>query len=538
MAIIRKKRNSTKNSGDNSIITNNDQKDLPGITTEETDQIYGGNGSGENGSVKSLENNVNSSTNNSRGIGSNGTFSNKKSGRKKKMRVSTKKDDNGDSKNNRSRQKKDFIEMDGSKEADRININDLSSMSIPELRELGIEFEVPQERLIAMRKQELIFSILKGHTDKNGVIFAFGALEILPDGYGFLRSPNYSYLPGPDDIYISPSQIRLFNLKTGDIVAGQIRSPKESERFFAMLRVESVNMDDPTYAQTRIPFENLTPLYPQDKLNLEYKQNVISTRLINMFCPIGKGQRGLIVSPPRTGKTVILQRIANAITENHPEVYIFVLLIDERPEEVTDMKRNVKGEVISSTFDEQATRHVQVAEMVLEKAKRLVEHKQDVVILLDSITRLARAYNQTVPTSGKILSGGVDSNALHKPKRFFGAARNIENGGSLTIVATALIETGSRMDEVIFEEFKGTGNMEVNLDRRISDRRLYPAINIKKSGTRKEELLLSEEELNKIWILRKVINPMDDIEIIELLIDKMKKSKDNAAFLKSMNTGE
>jgi len=371
MAIIRKKRNSTKNSGDNSIITNNDQKDLPGITTEETDQNSGGNGSGENGSVKSLENNVNSSTNNSRGIGSNGTFSNKKSGRKKKMRVSTKKDDNGDSKNNRSRQKKDFIEMDGSKEADRININDLSSMSIPELRELGIEFEVPQERLIAMRKQELIFSILKGHTDKNGVIFAFGALEILPDGYGFLRSPNYSYLPGPDDIYISPSQIRLFNLKTGDIVAGQIRSPKESERFFAMLRVESVNMDDPTYAQTRIPFENLTPLYPQDKLNLEYKQNVISTRLINMFCPIGKGQRGLIVSPPRTGKTVILQRIANAITENHPEVYIFVLLIDERPEEVTDMKRNVKGEVISSTFDEQATRHVQVAEMVLEKAKRL-----------------------------------------------------------------------------------------------------------------------------------------------------------------------
>jgi transcription termination factor Rho len=445
MAIIRRKRNSTNNE-EKSINENNEQQGLfntaQGDIMENTDNSsysaenidIENNGSKTNTVKKEYGNNDMNDDNN----GSSG----KKSEKKKKMRVSTKKDNN-------SKIKKDYIEMDGVNEANRININDLSSMSIPELRDLGREFEIPQEKLISMRKQELIFSILKAHTDKNGVIFAFGALEILPDGYGFLRSPNYSYLPGPDDIYISPSQIRLFNLKTGDIVAGQIRSPKESERFFAMLRVESVNMDDPTVAQTRIPFENLTPLYPQEKLNLEYKSSVLSTRLINMFCPIGKGQRGLIVSPPRTGKTIILQRIANAITENHPEVYIFVLLIDERPEEVTDMKRNVKGEVISSTFDEQATRHVQVAEMVLEKAKRLVEHKHDVVILLDSITRLARAYNQTVPTSGKILSGGVDSNALHKPKRFFGAARNIENGGSLTIVATALIETGSRMDSYI-----------------------------------------------------------------------------------------
>jgi transcription termination factor Rho len=387
-----------------------------------------------------------------------------------------------------------------------------------------------------MKKQEIIFSILKAHTERSGIIHAYGALEILPDGYGFLRSPNYSYLPGPDDIYVSPSQIRLFNLRTGDTVAGQIRPPKDGERFFAMLRVESVNLDDPTIAQTRIPFDNLTPLYPDEKLHLETDTKQISTRLIDLFCPIGKGQRGLIVSPPRTGKTILLQKVANAITANHPEVFIFVLLIDERPEEVTDMQRNVKGEVVASTFDEQATRHVQVAEMVLEKARRLVEHKRDVVILLDSITRLARAYNQTVPTSGKILSGGVDSNALHRPKRFFGAARNIEHGGSLTIVATALVDTGSRMDEVIFEEFKGTGNMEIHLDRRISDRRLFPAINIKKSGTRKEELLLTEEELTKMWILRKVINPMDDMEIIELLIDRMRKTKNNEAFLRSMNT--
>ncbi len=418
----------------------------------------------------------------------------------------------------------------------RLKINDLTQSTISELRARAIKMGISADSLMTMKKQEIIYSILKAHTDRNGIIFAYGALEILPDGYGFLRSPNYSYLPGPDDIYISPSQIRLFNLKTGDTVSGQIRPPKEGERFFAMLRVEEVNFDPPHVAQTRIPFDNLTPLYPNERLNLETTTEEISTRMINLFCPIGKGQRGLIVSPPRAGKTIILQKIANAITANHPEVFIIVLLIDERPEEVTDMQRNVKGEVVSSTFDEQATRHVQVAEMVIEKAKRLVEHKKDVVILLDSITRLARAYNQTVPTSGKILSGGVDSNALHKPKRFFGAARNIEEGGSLTIVATALIETGSRMDEVIFEEFKGTGNMELNLDRKLSDRRLFPAINIKKSGTRKEELLLTPEELNKMWILRKVINPMDDIEIIELLIDRMRKTKNNEAFLKSMNT--
>lgn len=417
-----------------------------------------------------------------------------------------------------------------------LSINDLTMMNMKELRKFAAKIGISQENLLALKKQEVIFAILKAHTERNGTIYAYGSLEILPDGYGFLRSPQNSYLPGSDDIYISPSQIRLFNLKTGDTVYGQIRPPKEGERFFAMLRVETVNFDNPTVAQTRIPFDNLTPLYPDERLNMEVPTGDSSTRMINLFCPIGKGQRGLIVSPPRTGKTVLLQRIANAITHNHPEVYMIVLLIDERPEEVTDMQRNVKAEVISSTFDEQATRHVQVAEMVLEKARRLVEHKKDVVILLDSITRLARAYNQTVPTSGKILSGGVDSNALHKPKRFFGAARNIEDGGSLTIVATALIETGSRMDEVIFEEFKGTGNMEIILDRRIADRRLYPAINIKKSGTRKEDLLLTEEELQKMWILRKVINPMDDVEVIELLIDRMQKTKNNEAFLRSMNT--
>ena len=418
----------------------------------------------------------------------------------------------------------------------RLSINDLTEMGLKELRDLGGKYGINHEEMISFKKQELIFYILKAHTDRSGIIYAYGSLEILPDGYGFLRSPQNSYLPGSDDIYISPSQIRLFNLKTGDTVYGQIRSPKEGERFFAMLRVEQVNFDEPAVAQNRIPFENLTPLYPHQRLDLETTTQEVSTRIINLFCPIGKGQRALVVSPPKTGKTILLQKIANAITANHPEVYLIVLLIDERPEEVTDMERTVKAEVISSTFDEQATRHVQVAEMVLDKAKRLVEHGKDVVILLDSITRLARAYNQTVPTSGKILSGGVDSNALHKPKRFFGAARNIEQGGSLTIIATALIDTGSRMDEVIFEEFKGTGNMEINLDRRLSDRRTFPAINIKKSGTRKEELLLTEEELQKIWVLRKVINPMDDVEIIELLIDRMMKSKNNEAFLKSMNT--
>ncbi len=424
----------------------------------------------------------------------------------------------------------------GGEGREKLKINDLTVMNMPQLRQMAGRMGVDHESLISMKKQEIIFTILKQHTSRNGQIYADGALEILPDGYGFLRSPHYSYLPGPDDIYVSPSQIRLFNLKTGDTVSGQIRPPKEGERFFAMLRVESVNFDLPEVAQTRIPFDNLTPLYPDKLLDLETANEETSTRLINLFCPIGKGQRALIVSPPRAGKTILMQKVVNAITTNHPEVFVIVLLIDERPEEVTDMQRNVKGEVVSSTFDEQATRHVQVAEMVIEKAKRLVEHKRDVVILLDSITRLARAYNQTVPTSGKILSGGVDSNALHKPKRFFGAARNIEQGGSLTIVATALIDTGSRMDEVIFEEFKGTGNMEIHLDRRLADRRLFPSINIKKSGTRKEELLLPEETLNKMWILRKVINPMDDVEIIELLIDRMRKTKNNEAFLRSMNT--
>ncbi|WP_394706885.1 transcription termination factor Rho [Marispirochaeta sp.] len=422
------------------------------------------------------------------------------------------------------------------KEKDKLSINELTRMNMGDLRAFAIDKGVSPDNLGSMKKQEVIFAILKSHTSVGGAITAYGSLEILPDGYGFLRSPQNSYLPGQDDIYISPSQIRLFNLRTGDTVSGHIRPPKEGERFFAMLRVDSVNFRDPAEAQTRIPFDNLTPLYPEVRINMERENGPTSTKMINLFCPIGKGQRGLIVSPPRTGKTILLQQIANAITTNHPEIYLIVLLIDERPEEVTDMRRNVKGEVIASTFDEQATRHVQVAEMVIEKAKRLVEHGNDVVILLDSITRLARAYNQTVPTSGKILSGGVDSNALHRPKRFFGAARNIEDGGSLTIVATALIETGSRMDEVIFEEFKGTGNMEIILDRRMADRRLFPSINIKRSGTRKEELLLTENELQKMWVLRKVINPMDDIEITELMIDRMSKTKNNEAFLRSMNT--
>jgi transcription termination factor Rho len=426
----------------------------------------------------------------------------------------------------------------------RLCINELIRLNMIDLRELAVCYNISHEDLVAFKKQEIVFSLLKAHTERGGIIYAYGSLEILPDGYGFLRSPQNSYLPGPDDIYISPSQIRLFALRTGDTIYGQIRSPKEGERFFAMLRVETVNYDDPAVVQSRVPFDNLTALYPNAKLDLEMLNSSgatvtedISARIINLFCPIGKGQRALVVAPPRTGKTIMMQKIANAITKNHPEVYLIVLLIDERPEEVTDMERTVRAEVISSTFDEQAGRHVQVAEMVMEKAKRLVEHKKDVVILLDSITRLARAYNQTVPASGKILSGGVDSNALHRPKRFFGAARNIEEGGSLTIISTALIETGSRMDDVIFEEFKGTGNMEIDLDRRLSDRRLFPAINIKKSGTRKEELLLTEEELQKLWVLRKVINPMDDMEIIELLIDRMKKSKNNEAFLRSMNTG-
>ncbi len=416
-----------------------------------------------------------------------------------------------------------------------LDISSLTNKSIAELTAMAQTLGV--ENYNSMRKPDLIFAILEAQAKENGLLFASGVLEVLPDGYGFLRSPNYNYLPGPDDIYISPAQIRLFGLRTGDTITGQVRPPKDNERFFALLRVEAVNYGEPEATNKRILFDNLTPLYPNKRLRLEFAANKFSTRVMDMFTPIGKGQRALIVAAPRTGKTMLLQEIANAITANHPEVILIVLLIDERPEEVTDMQRSVKGEVISSTFDEPAQRHVQVAEMVLEKAKRLVEHKKDVVILLDSITRLARAYNQVVPTSGKILSGGVDSNALHKPKRFFGAARNIEEGGSLTICATALIDTGSRMDEVIFEEFKGTGNMEVHLDRKMVERRIFPSIDIKKSATRKEELLLEEEELQKIWVLRKVFNPMTNVEVMELLLEKLGKTKTNSQFLKSMANG-
>jgi transcription termination factor Rho len=418
---------------------------------------------------------------------------------------------------------------------ERLDISELGRKSISELTDLARDMGI--EGISSKTKQDLIYAILETQTKKDGLLFSSGVLEVLQEGYGFLRSPVYNYLPGPDDIYISPSQIRLFGLRTGDTVAGQVRPPKENERFFALLRVEAVNFEDPETVNQRILFDNLTPLYPDSRINLEWDPARLSTRIVNLLTPVGKGQRGLIVAPPRTGKTMVLQEFANAITANHPEIILIVLLIDERPEEVTDMERTVKGEVISSTFDEPAQRHVQVAEMVIDKAKRLVEHKKDVVILLDSITRLARAYNQVVPTSGKVLSGGVDANALQKPKRFFGAARNIEEGGSLTIIATALIDTGSRMDEVIFEEFKGTGNMEIHLDRKMADRRLFPAIDIKKSGTRKEELLLSEEELQKMWILRQVFNNMTNAEIMELLLDKIGKTKNNTAFLKSMSNG-
>ncbi|MGD1832296.1 MAG: transcription termination factor Rho [Sphaerochaetaceae bacterium] len=416
-------------------------------------------------------------------------------------------------------------------------VNDLTMLTLPALRKRALEFGITHEQILDLKRQELIVEILKSHTKMGGVILAYGALEILPDGYGFLRSPQNNYLSGSEDVYISISQIKVLSLKTGDTVRCQIRPPKDAERYFAMIKVETINYDPPEASRARASFDSLVPLYPDQRLNLEVADGDISTRIINLFSPIGKGQRSLIVAPPRAGKTILMQKIANSITENHPEVYLMVLLIDERPEEVTDMRRTVKGEVIASTFDEQATRHVSVAEMVIEKAKRLVEHKRDVVILLDNITRLARAYNQTVPASGKILSGGVDSNALHKPKRFLGAARNIEHGGSLTIIASALIETGSRMDEVIFEEFKGTGNNEIVLDRRMAERRLYPALNIKKSGTRREDLLLKQEESAKIWALRNAINPMEDIEMTEFLIDKMKKTKNNEAFLRSMNTG-
>jgi len=414
-----------------------------------------------------------------------------------------------------------------------MDIMELKGKTISEL--LSVAQELDLQGTSGMRKQELIFKILEAQTEKSGLIFAEGVLEILPEGYGFLRSPDYNYLPGPDDIYVSPSQIKRFDLRTGDTISGQVRPPKEGERYFALLRVEAVNFESPEVAKEKILFDNLTPLYPQEKLNLETKARAIETRIIDLVAPVGKGQRGLIVAPPRTGKTIILQRIANAITENHPEVVLIVLLIDERPEEVTDMKRTVRGEVVSSTFDEPAERHVQVADMVIEKAKRLVEHKRDVVILLDSITRLARAHNAVVPHSGKILSGGVDANALQRPKRFFGAARNVEEGGSLTIVATALIETGSRMDEVIFEEFKGTGNMELVLDRKLADKRSFPAIDLNRSGTRKEELLLPEDVLSRMWILRKFMNELNPVEAMEFLINKISETKTNKKFLESMN---
>ncbi len=416
---------------------------------------------------------------------------------------------------------------------DPIDLTEIKQKPIAELAALAESMGV--EEVAGLKTQNLIFSILQKQAERNGIVHAAGTLEKLNEGYGFLRSPGYSYLPGPDDIYVSPSQIRLFGLRTGDTITGQIRPPKDSERFFAMLRVDTVNGEQPEAAHKRILFDNLTPLYPEERIVMEYDEKHMDTRIIDLMTPIGKGQRGLIVAPPRTGKTVLLQNIANAITANHPEITIMVLLIDERPEEVTDMERNVNGEVVSSTFDEPASRHVQVAEMVIEKAKRQVEHGRDVVILLDSITRLARAYNQVIPTSGKILSGGVDSNALHKPKRFFGAARNIENGGSLTIIATALIDTGSKMDEVIFEEFKGTGNMEIHLDRRLSDKRIFPAIDINKSGTRKEELLLDPVVLAKVFVLRKVLSPMSATEAMELLRDRMKPTKSNPDFLASMN---
>ncbi len=413
-----------------------------------------------------------------------------------------------------------------------LNISELKEMSIAKLTQIAKDLNVAGAT--GMRKQDLIFQILKAQTEQSGFIFSEGVLEVLPDGFGFLRAPDYNYLPGPDDIYVSPSQIRKFDLQTGDTVSGQIRPPKEGERYFALIKVEAVNFESPDQARDKIFFENLTPLYPQDRITLESEGTNLSSRVMDLMTPIGKGQRGLIVAAPRTGKTMLLQNIAQSISKNHAEVYLIVLLIDERPEEVTDMQRSVDGEVISSTFDEPAQRHVQVAEMVIEKAKRLVEHRKDVVILLDSITRLARAYNTVIPPSGKVLSGGLDSNALQKPKRFFGAARNIEEGGSLTIMATALVDTGSRMDDVIFEEFKGTGNMEIHLERKLVDKRVFPAIDIQKSGTRKEELLLSSDDLNRVWVLRKVLNPLSPVEAMELLLDKMGKTKSNADFLASM----
>jgi transcription termination factor Rho len=415
-----------------------------------------------------------------------------------------------------------------------MNIVELKEKKISELNLMAKDFKI--DGAAGMRKQDLIFALLQAEIEKTGLIFGEGTLEILPDGFGFLRAPNYNYLPGPDDIYVSPSQIRRFNLRTGDTVSGQIRQPKETERYFALLKVEAVNFEDPEVAREKILFDNLTPLYPDKKIMLESDSENYSMRIMDLLTPLGFGQRGLIVSPPRSGKTMLLQSIANSLSANHKDIVLIVLLIDERPEEVTDMERSVDGEVISSTFDEPAERHVQVAEMVIEKSKRLVEHKKDVVILLDSITRLARAYNSVIPPSGKILSGGVDSNALQRPKRFFGAARNIEEGGSLTIIATALVDTGSRMDEVIFEEFKGTGNMEIQLDRRLADKRVFPPIDIKKSGTRKEELLLNDETLTRVWILRKLLASLNPVDSLEFLLEKMNGTKDNQNFLNSMNT--
>jgi transcription termination factor Rho len=421
------------------------------------------------------------------------------------------------------------------KEGEVLDIAKLKEMNIVTLVQVAKDLAVVGAS--GMRKQELIFKILQAQTEKSGLIFSEGVLECLPDGFGFLRAPDYNYLPGPDDIYVSPSQIRKFDLRTGDTISGQIRPPKEGERYFALIKVEAINFEPPDEARNKILFDNLTPLYPQERIRLETIRDNISARVLDLLTPIGKGQRGLIVAPPRTGKTMLLQTIANSVSTNHPEVTLIVLLIDERPEEVTDMQRTVKGEVISSTFDEPAARHVQVAEMVIEKAKRLVEQKRDVMILLDSITRLARAYNTVVPPSGKVLSGGVDSNALQRPKRFFGAARNVEEGGSLTIIATALIDTGSRMDDVIFEEFKGTGNMEINLDRKLVDKRVFPAMDINRSATRKEELLVPKDELNRIWVLRKVLSPLSPVESMELIIDKLTKTKGNAEFLASMSNG-
>ena len=414
-----------------------------------------------------------------------------------------------------------------------LDLVELKDMSIQALNQIAKDLNVPGAA--GLRKQELIFKILQAQAEKSGLIFSEGVLECLPDGFGFLRAPEYNYLPGPDDVYVSPSQIRRFDLRTGDTVSGQIRPPKEGERYFALIKVDAINFETTDESRNKIFFDNLTPLYPDKRLKLETAKDNYSGRVMDLLTPVGKGQRGLIVAPPRTGKTMLLQSLANSITTNHPEINLIVLLIDERPEEVTDMQRSVRGEVISSTFDEPASRHVQVAEMVIEKAKRLVEHKRDVVILLDSITRLARAYNTVVPPSGKVLSGGVDSNALQRPKRFFGAARNIEEGGSLTIVATALVDTGSRMDDVIFEEFKGTGNMEIHLDRKLVDKRVFPAIDINRSGTRKEELLMPREELNRVWVLRKVLNPLSPVESMELLLDKLGRTRSNAEFLAAMS---